>query len=44
MNKEDPLTMLHIKDMMNDFRTVYNGTMQRKVPLYKKGEDDKYVI
>ena len=44
MNKEDPLTMLHIKGMMNDFRTVYNGTMQRRVPLYKVDEDGKYVV
>lgn len=44
MNKEDPLTMLHIKDMMNDFRTVYNGTMQRKVPLYKKDDNGDYVV
>ena len=44
MNKEDPLTMLHIKDMMNDFRVVSHGTKQRKVPLYKKGEDGQYIV
>lgn len=26
MNKEDPITLLHMKDMMNDFRCVENGS------------------
>lgn len=45
MNKRDPLTMFHIKSMMNDFRTVSNSARKvyRTVPLYKKGEDGKYV-
>ena len=42
MNKRDPLTMFHIKDMMNDFHCVKNSNRQvyRKVPLYKRKEDD----
>ena len=38
MNKEDPLTLLHIKGMMNDFRCVKNSKrkLQRKVPVYKE--------
>lgn len=42
MNKRDPLTLYHMKDMMNDFRCVKNSNRQvyRKVPLYKRKEDD----
>ena len=42
MNKRDPLTLFHMKDMMNDFRCVKNSNRQvyRKVPLYKRKEDD----
>lgn len=45
MNKRDPLTMFHIKSMMNDFRSVSNSARKvyRTVPLYKKGEDGKYL-
>ena len=44
MNREDPMTMHAIKDMMNDFNCVSNGITQRKVPLYKKDADGKYLI
>ena len=38
MNKEDPLTLFHIRRMMNDFRIVENSNrkVSRKVPLYKQ--------
>ncbi len=41
MNKEDPLTLLHMKDYMNDFRIIKNSNSQvyRKVPVY---EDTPY--
>lgn len=42
MNKRDPLTLFHMKDMMNDFRIIKNSNKQvyRKVPLYKRKADD----
>jgi predicted phosphodiesterase len=42
MNKEDPLTLFHIKRMMNDFRCVKNSNRKvyHNVPLYKRKEDD----
>jgi hypothetical protein len=45
MNNRDPLTMFHIKSMMNDFKGVDNSNrvVTRKVPLYKKGEDGQYL-
>lgn len=45
MNNEDPLTLYHISRMMNDFRCVKNGNrkLSRKVPIYKKDENDQYV-
>jgi hypothetical protein len=45
MNKEDPITLYHIKSVMNDFRNVKNSNRKvtRTVPLYKKGEDGNYV-
>jgi Icc-related predicted phosphoesterase len=45
MNNEDSLTMRHLAGMMNDFRCVKNSNRmrQRKVPLYKRGEDGKYI-
>jgi Icc-related predicted phosphoesterase len=45
MNNRDPLTMFHIKSMMNDFKGVENSNrvVTRKVPLYKKGEDGQYL-
>lgn len=38
MNKEDPLTLMHIKGCMNDFRCVNNSNRMvvRKVPIYEK--------
>ena len=37
MNKEDALTLFHIRRMMNDFRIVMNSNrkLSRKVPIYK---------
>jgi len=45
MNNEDSLTMRHLGGMMNDFRCVKNSNrmIQRKVPIYKRGEDGKYI-
>lgn len=45
MNKEDSLTLYHMKSAMNDFRIVENGNRKvtRKVPVYKRGEDGKYL-
>lgn len=45
MNNEDSLTMRHLTGMMNDFRCVKNSSrmIQRKVPIYKRGEDGKYI-
>lgn len=42
MNNEDPLTLFHMRTMMNDFRCVKNSNRKvyRKVPLYKRKEDD----
>ena len=38
MNKEDPLTLMHIRHRMNDFRCVDNSNrmVTRKVPLYEE--------
>ena len=37
MNKEDPLTLLHMKDYMNDFRIIKNSNryVYRTVPIYE---------
>lgn len=45
MNKEDSLTLFHIKGAMNDFRIVENSnrTVSRKVPVYKKDEEGNYL-
>jgi len=45
MNKEDPITLSHMKGMMNDFRTVKNSNrmVSRKVMKYKKDENGQYV-
>lgn len=42
MNKRDPLTLFHMKSMMNDFRCVKNSNREvyRTVPLYKRKDDD----
>jgi Icc-related predicted phosphoesterase len=38
MNKEDPLTLFHIQQRMNDFRCVDNSNrmVSRKVPIYEE--------
>lgn len=43
MNGEDPLTLYHMKDMMNDFRCVKNSnrSVYRNVPLYDYDENGK---
>jgi Icc-related predicted phosphoesterase len=44
MNKEDPLTLFHMKSMMNDFKVIRNSNREvyRTVPLYK--ENPNYTI
>lgn len=46
MNNEDPLTLYHMRSMMNDFVCVKNSNRYtyRNVPLYKKDEDDILVL
>ncbi len=46
MNKEDPLTLHSMTGMMNDFRIVQNSNrrVSRKVPIYKKDDEGKYVM
>jgi Icc-related predicted phosphoesterase len=46
MNKEDPLTLFHIRQMMNDFRCVDNSNrmVTYKAPIYKKDADGKYIM
>jgi predicted phosphodiesterase len=41
MNKEDPLTLFHVKSMMNDFRIIKNSHREvfRTVPIYEYNED-----
>jgi Icc-related predicted phosphoesterase len=43
MNGEDPMTILAVKDMMNDFRCVRNSnrTVYREVPVYEYDENGK---
>jgi hypothetical protein len=38
MNKEDPLTLFHVQQRMNDFRCVDNSNrmVSRKVPIYEE--------
>jgi Icc-related predicted phosphoesterase len=45
MNKEDEMTLLHIRGMMNDFRCVKNSNrmVTRRVPLYKKDANGEYI-
>lgn len=45
MNKEDPITLLHMTSMMNDFRIVANSNRRvyKKVPVYKKDDEGNYV-
>ena len=45
MNKEDALTLYHIKSMMNDFRIVHNSNsspVHYKTPIYAVKEDGSY--
>lgn len=46
MNGGDESTLYHVGRSMNDFRCVENSNklLTRKVPVYQKGEDGKYVI
>lgn len=46
MNGEDPSTMQVIRGMMNDFRIVKNSNrvLTKKVPLYKRDENEEYVL
>jgi hypothetical protein len=46
MNNEDPITLLHIKGMMNDFRCVDNSNrvVNYKAPIYKKDENGEYIM
>lgn len=46
MNEEDPLTLYHMKSMMNDFRCIKNSDRPtyRTVPLFLKDENDNYVL
>jgi Icc-related predicted phosphoesterase len=44
-NREDPITMLKIRGMMNDFVCVKNSNRMttRKVPVYAKDENGQYI-
>lgn len=46
MNDEDSSTLLVIRSMMNDFRIVKNSNKMttRKVPVYKRDENDEYIV
>lgn len=46
MNDEDSSTMQVIRNMMNDFRIVKNSNKMstRKVPVYKRDENEEYVL
>lgn len=43
MNKEDPLTLFHMKDYMNDFRIIKNSNryVYKNVPVYEYDENGK---
>jgi predicted phosphodiesterase len=43
MNKRDPITLLHVKDGMNDFRLVRNSDryVYRNVPIYENDENGR---
>ena len=45
MNNEDPITLLHMTGMMNDFRCVNNSNRKvtYKAPIYKKDENGEYI-
>jgi hypothetical protein len=42
MNKEDSITLLHMKGMMNDFRCVENGNKPTRRMSLKDGEEYEY--
>jgi predicted phosphodiesterase len=46
MNKDDPLTLKAIKDMMNDFYVVKNSNrkIKKNIPVYKKDANGKSVV
>lgn len=46
MNNEDPITLLHMKGMMNDFCCVENSLrmVNYKAPRYKKDEHGAYIM
>jgi hypothetical protein len=46
MNKEDPLTLYHMKDYMNDFRIIKNSNryVYKNVPVYKKDDAGNLVM
>lgn len=46
MNRDDPLTLYHTSRNMGDFSKILNSNrmVSRKVPLYKKGDDGKYLM
>lgn len=43
MNREDPLTLFHMKDYMNDFRIIKNSNryVYKNVPVYEYDENGK---
>jgi predicted phosphodiesterase len=45
MNKEDPLTLQHIRGYMNDYRIIENSNevVNYKAPVYKKDENGEYI-
>lgn len=45
MNKEDPITLSHIKGVMNDYRIIENSdrVVSYKAPIYKKDENGNYI-
>jgi len=46
MNKEDPLTLQHIRGYMNDYRIIENSNevVNYKAPVYKKDENGEYIM
>lgn len=46
MNKEDPITLSHIRGVMNDYRIIQNSNhvVSYKAPIYKKDENGEYIM
>jgi predicted phosphodiesterase len=46
MNKEDPITLFHVKNGMNDFRLIKNSNrmVYHNVPIYERDENGKVKI